>query len=372
MMTESHEIYCTQCGSKNAATSNFCIVCGAPLVKPQQDQTTTTRRTKESSNASFIDNTTKQLNRWTGEDKSVSLNIGAMFSGIFDHHSQQDAEEIFIAGTFKTTPSLAEVSDSPVKPWLFSRILMLFVLVIGLLISSMVLFQNEKTYPGLLFLSACAIPFSLLILFFEINAFKNISIYVTMKIFLLGGAFSLLVTLALYALVGTSNFSLIEAILIGLIEETGKLIIIIYYIENYHLSHIFNGMLIGAAVGAGFAAFENAGYAQDYGLGVLLLRSIGSLGTHTVWCAILGAALIIVKRNRHFETSMLLDPHFFNFFILVVALHATWDMNLPYPYVQMAALIIFAWITILVLINAGLREIKELQRDKIEKTAAGQ
>lgn len=358
-------IYCTQCGAKNAATNNFCTACGQSLVSSSVHHDQETRQT-QAPNASFIDNTTKQLNRWTGEDKSVSLNVASMFGGIFEHHTQQDAEEIFIAGTFKTTPSLAEVSDAPVRPWLFSRILMLFVVVIGLFLSALMFFQGEKTYPGLVFISSCAIPFSLLILFFEINVFKNISIYVTMKVFLLGGAFSLLTTLFLYSIVGASNFSIVEAILIGLVEETGKLIIVIYYVEHYNLSHIFNGMLIGAAVGAGFAAFENAGYAQDYGISVLLIRSIGSLGTHTLWCAILGAALVIVKRDHHFDSSMLVDPHFINFFIFVVTLHAVWDMNLPLTSVKVTGLIVMAWIAILVLINAGLREVGELQRGKVK------
>lgn len=346
---DKKNIYCTKCGAKNEADSNYCIKCGAKFKQETEEK-------------SFIDNTTQKINQWTGENKSVKLDISSMFSGVFEHHSKQEAEKIFIVGTDKTTPNISEVSDAPVKPWLFSRVLSFFALIIAILIIILLMFGNDYMYSGLLFISSCAVPFSLLIFFFEINAFKNISIYEISKIFLLGGTLSLLATMFLYAIIGNSNLSVIEAVLIGLIEESGKLLIAAYFIDKMNLSHIFNGMLIGAAVGAGFATFENAGYAQDYGINVLIIRSLGSLGSHTLWCAILGAALIIVKRDKKFDFSMFFDKRFINFFGLVVALHALWDMNLPFTNIKLIFLIISAWITILVLINAGLREIKEIHK----------
>lgn len=172
-------------------------------------------------------------------------------------------------------------------------------------------------------------------------------------------------TVFIYSITGSGNFSLLGSILIGTVEETGKLVIIAYFVHKGQISHIFNGMLIGAAIGAGFAVFENAGYAQNYGIAVLLVRSFGSLGSHTIWSAIIGAALVMVKKDSKLSKAHFTDRHFINFFLLSVLLHALWDMQTPLADLKLVLLIISGWIAILVLIHAGLREVKELKKLKL-------
>ena len=242
--------YCTNCGTKNAATNKFCLECGQSLIK--QD-----KQTKGSRTGNILDNATREMNSWTGEDKSVEINFKSIFNQVFKKHTQDETDRIFIAGTKETTPTLNEVADKEVRPWLFSRVFLYLSSLLLILLAVLIIFQNSNAYPGLLFMGALSVPFSLLIFFFEINVFKNISIYQVMKIFFIGGAFSLLMTVFIYSLTGSGNFSLLGSLLIGLVEETGKLVIISYFVHKANVSHIFNGMLIGA----GFAVFENAGYA---------------------------------------------------------------------------------------------------------------
>lgn len=49
--------------------------------------------------------------------------------------------------------------------------------------------------------------------------------------------------------------------MVGLIEELGKAIIVLTVLRKLGKLSIMTGLLIGACVGAGFAAFESAGYA---------------------------------------------------------------------------------------------------------------
>lgn len=44
-----------------------------------------------------------------------------MFSEVFKPHTKNEADEIFIAGTAKTTPAICDISEEWGKPWLFSQ-----------------------------------------------------------------------------------------------------------------------------------------------------------------------------------------------------------------------------------------------------------
>jgi len=63
------------------------------------------------------------------------------------------------------------------------------------------------------------------------------------------------------------------------------------------------GMLVGAAVGAGFAAIESAGYAvikSGWSYDNMILRAFLRVGGHVSWAAVSGGALVWVKgRDEH-------------------------------------------------------------------------
>lgn len=359
-------LFCPNCGQPVNPDVNFCPHCGVKL--RQFQSSTTTAPPHEKVSTSLLDSATTQLNSWTGQRRKVPIKLGNMFSEVFKTHTEAEAEALFIGGTQTTTPSLEIVSDSPVQPWLFTRVLAVFGLTIAILAGSLFLFNGEKMYNGLIFMSALAAPFSLLIMFFEINTFRNISIFKVTKIFMVGGVSSVLTSMALYQFVNIQNLTIVTAILVAIIEETGKLIMIAYYVKRTQARFILNGLLIGAAIGAGFAAFETAGYAEDFGLSILLMRGIGALGTHTLWGAINGAALVMVKGEQPLIMSSFQNGRFLRFFGLTICLHALWDMPLPLPsIVQQGVLIVVAWVTVLVLINAGLRDIRQLKATEQSK-----
>ncbi|HEY6683034.1 MAG TPA: PrsW family intramembrane metalloprotease, partial [Propionibacteriaceae bacterium] len=96
-----------------------------------------------------------------------------------------------------------------------------------------------------------------------------------------------------------------------------------------------DGMILGATVGLGFAAFESAGYAfnalfTSNGLSLLgvveteVLRGILTPIGHGVWTAILGGALFAAA-SRHWRpraTAALLG-----WYVVVALLHALWDAS---------------------------------------------
>ena len=383
--------FCPNCGNKLNTDSNFCGECGTKISRNidnpeihnpnnvKQDIQYNNEQTKRpstfpnsaqlaKSTKKVFDSATEHLNRYTGEVGSVDINLRKLFSEVFKSHSNDEAEEIFISGTKKTTPPLSQISENLGKPWLFSRILLWFLIAFVAFWFCTYKLGAQNAIPGFIFAGAFAMPLSALIFFFELNSFKNISIMNTFKIFFVGGAFSLLVALLLYEVFPLSlesqifgTLTVADAFLIGIIEEVGKFIIVIYFIERLDVKYILNGVLIGGSVGAGFAAFETAGYILSYAeqaMDVTILRAITSIGGHLAWTAVAGGALIIAKRTEELELSHFTKSQFIFFFSSVIVMHALWDMDLPInSYLIMAVLIVCVWVELFVIINAGLKEI---------------
>lgn len=370
--------YCPHCGSPVRETAKFCPSCGQALSATGTGQAQTQSEAMPDGNNQFkgiYDSATAKLNHYTGEEGAVKVNIADLFSEVFKHHTKDEANSIFIAGTKTTTPALADVSDEWAKPWLFSRILLGFLLAFVVLLYMVDGFDNSNAIPGLILVGAFAVPFSGLVFFFEANAFKDISLFEVVKVFFIGGIFSMVVTLFLYQFVTFSSTSQIFGVLtlkdslsIGLVEELGKVLIVSYFISQLDVRHVLDGILIGAAVGAGFAAFETAGYIYGAGnqlVAVAILRGWSTIGGHLVWAAISGSAIMIVKRDQPFKFNQLLDTRFLVFFVLAVLMHAAWDWDITIlgsDYLKLILLIVLAWIVVFVLMSAGLKEIAHLKQ----------
>lgn len=385
--------YCGNCGNFVEEGSSFCGHCGQVVRNDSAEHTQSTQNTppfeakaekKAEKNSSFVGG----INDYIGNTNSVDLNWKALFSDVFKKHTTQEAEDIFICGTSRTTPLLSEVSDRWPRPWLYSRVFMCFVVTYILLYICSVAFNNPNAYPGLIIVGSFAVPFTTLVMFMEVNAFKNISVYDVMKFFLIGGCASLVVTLFLFNLdiVDTDLSSTWGAMMVGIIEEVGKLVIVYLLVKQLKsCNYILSALLAGACVGAGFAAFESAGYALQpmlqianmagaYGMGIpgadlmeaatssIYLRGILAPGGHVAWAAITGAALVIAKGVGPLTTDVFRNGRFWKIFAIPVVLHGLWDAPVFEGYLKLTALILAVWIVVLILINMGLDEVKNLKR----------
>ena len=122
-------------------------------------------------------------------------------------------------------------------------------------------------------------------------------------------------------------------IAVGFIEEVGKGAVLLAVAHQVHHREPRDGMVLGAVVGAGFAAFESAGYAlkamidnlQDRPLVNILeteaFRAVLAPFGHITWTALLGGALFASSRAGRFHLTTRLAATF----VGVVTLHAIWD-----------------------------------------------
>ncbi len=119
---------------------------------------------------------------------------------------------------------------------------------------------------------------------------------------------------------------------VGLIEEAVKLAVLAVLTRHLRVKFATDGLVLGAAVGFGFAAFESAGYAftalfTERGLSLMdlvqteLLRGVLAPVGHGLWTAILGGVLFSASDHRHFALTLRLLLSYLG----VALLHALWD-----------------------------------------------
>ena len=381
--------FCPHCGSKLPNKGEvFCPECGKKLALEQFEQSlqapqsTQVQEVASSPGPSSqqvlpsadlgaqarqgFNSIVEHVNQMTGGTGKVELKLKDLVISVGNKHTAEEAEEIFSCGTAKTTPPETEISSAWPRPWLYSRVfLVLAVTFVGLLFMARH-FHNVNAIPGIIFIGAMVVPFSAVIFFFEVNAPRNISIFEVTKIFFIGGVASLLTTCTLYEIADIKTWTISSAMMIGVVEELGKIMVVAYYLNSTRKKYILNGLLIGAAVGAGFAVFETAGYIMRSNdiTSIIYLRGILALGGHVAWTGLAGAALAMVKNERPLDSEVILHPKFLQFLVVVIVMHGMWDMpveissTLPVMQIFLTAAV---WLFLLVMINAGLRQISEIE-----------
>lgn len=124
--------------------------------------------------------------------------------------------------------------------------------------------------------------------------------------------------------------------IIGTVEEGGKALIVLGVASMVRMRIPRDGMVLGATIGAGFAAFESAGYA----LGEMIreapthpvlrvletqaFRAVFAPFGHITWTALMGGALFA---SAWWTGRFRIDRRVVATFVGVVALHAAWDAS---------------------------------------------
>ena len=352
---------CPECGKIVKHTDAVCPDCGYPLQKK---------------NAQSIIN--DNLDKITGARSKNYVTFKDLFKNTFAKHTEEELDEVFICGGEKTTPALKDVDPTKATAWVYFKILVFFIIAYIPVRIGFITYNNSNFLPAMIMLSAFAVPVTVLIFFYEINIFRNIPFYKVMKYFILGGALSLIVAILFFSLDFNTDISTFDgALMVGVIEEIAKAAIVAFFLfKEKRSNYILNGLLIGAAVGAGFAAFETAGYILNYGLKgglqsmleVIKVRGILAPGGHVAWAAIEGAALMYVKGFDKLDKRHINDKRFLLICLIPIVLHGIWDMpiNLPY-YILPLTLTLLAWLVIIYFINLGLKQVddaKELENKK--------
>ncbi|MCP1503123.1 RsiW-degrading membrane proteinase PrsW (M82 family) [Curtobacterium herbarum] len=191
--------------------------------------------------------------------------------------------------------------------------------------------QNTNLVPTIILIGSFLVPFTVVLFVIE-RVTGTISTMQLVTAFFVGGV------------LGVLGASLLESdlrpgaglyLLVGFVEELVKGVLLVVVGWRVRPKTARQGALLGATVGAGFSAFESAGYAfnaaittRGIDLSSLLqtevARAVLSPVGHVLWTAILGSVLFGVAHGRprfRWAWQILVA------YVVVAVLHGLWDSN---------------------------------------------
>lgn len=225
------------------------------------------------------------------------------------------------------------VTPSPTAPRTRRSWLRMFFMGLALWVATVVityLTGNANLIPTIVLLGSFLVPATFVVWAFEHSHSGEVSGEIVFRTFAVGGV------------LGVLGASLLETYLlhpspwlfvgVGLIEEAVKLGALALLTRHLVHKSTRDGLVLGASVGFGFAAFESAGYAltatlTENGLSLMdlvtteLLRGFVAPFGHGLWTAILGGVLFSRSVREHF----MLTRRLLWTYLGVSLLHALWD-----------------------------------------------
>ena len=291
------------------------------------------------------------------------MTLGDIFSDVMRHHTPDEVARVFIAGTSLTTPSEGEMLAGWQKPFLFARF---FLAAAATLLVAMVLplLDCYRGYDVVLVGLAMVVPITVLLMAWEMNIPRSISLAELLGIVAVGGAFSLVFTIIF------NMFNPLRgAQWAPITEEPAKLVIILFLLRKKNYKYITEGILLGMAVGTGFAVMETLSYVMDslrasmvfatmnhldmviamlaegysyfdigmllfdgdaasVGLSTGLLRAVNAVAGHGMLAAFYGGGVMLAKGSAPFRVSHLLNGKFLKYFAISFVLHFLNNLDL--------------------------------------------
>lgn len=298
--------------------------------------------------------------------KEGQMSLGDIFEDVFERHTSEQTAKVFIAGTELTTPKESEMLSGWQKPFLFARFFGFSAIILALFYILAVQFDHSTGKVLTLILLPMIVPISVLLLTWEMNVPRDISLMEVFKMVALGGVLSMIANFVLQ-IMGVNP----STTWFGLVEEPAKLLVIIFMLKQKNRKYILDGILIGMAVGTGFAVVETLEYvwsaftmsaaatamnlmiteltlpgatlggvvetivanlnAVEYlamdagfenGMHVAILRSINGISGHGLYAALYGGGLLMAKGDEEFRFIHLFDVNHLKYFAAAVLLHA--------------------------------------------------
>lgn len=210
--------------------------------------------------------------------------------------------------------------------------------------------------PTIVLLGSFLVPVTAVVWYLDHDPSPELSPRRVLTAFLIAGVIGVLGAALLESLLGVRG--LLGSLEVGLIEELVKGVLILVVAVGITTFRLRDGMVIGAAIGFGFAALESSGYAfvslfVVHGNQLILsipavlsnelIRGVLAPFGHGMWSAILGGAIFSAA-----ATKGRLRPawRWLTAYLLVAILHAAFDSDgiIGFVVVSLIGLVPLVWL----------------------------
>jgi RsiW-degrading membrane proteinase PrsW (M82 family) len=195
--------------------------------------------------------------------------------------------------------------------------------------------SNTNMIPTVVLLGSFLVPTTAVVWYVDHYHSPELTGALVVRAFIVGGVMGVLAASILESLLIRPGLAMFFGV--GLIEEGAKLLALMFVARNLTTRTIRDGIVLGAAVGFGFAALESSGYAfnallvvkdgapiglslPDLVLSELLRGLLSPLG-HGLWTGVLGGILFAEMPHGGWRPTLRL----LGAYLLVAVLHGLFD-----------------------------------------------
>lgn len=199
-----------------------------------------------------------------------------------------------------------------------------------LLLVALLLTGNPNLFPSLVMVGSFMVPVAYVAFLYERRHFSRLRMPTVSLAFLYGGLVAIVATSFLGPLF-IIQYDPGEALGVGLVEEFAKILGVLVIARRRRHDLEMDGLILGAAVGMGFAALESTGYAFttflmssgsiSAAVEVTLFRGLLSPLGHGTWTAILASVLFRESKDCCFRVNL----QVIGAYLFVSVLHAMWN-----------------------------------------------
>lgn len=318
------------------------------------------------------------------------IRVREIFSQTFKRHQKGDA---FRSLTRHPVPA-AEMLESWQRPWLYLRLFaILAAATLILSFASSYIMPGDKAFAMIGYVTGgMVVPVSMLLFIWEMNMQGNVSIFSLTGLLLLGGQVSLVISMLFFDLwEAVAQGRELPAAIAAVAEEPGKLITCVLFILLIYRRGLngLDGLVIGAAVAAGFGFAENTQYAfNKTGFDTILLRNLSQVfAGHILYTAPMVGALGMAANGEKLRARHFLDWRFLLTTAIGMGLHALNNSAAVLPesfefllvpiqvlgtatFPLMLLIAVIAWPELLIVLRASIKQaMNARQRGRAERAA---
>lgn len=255
----------------------------------------------------------------------------SLLSGFADARSKEECDTTIMAGLPGHVPYEKDMIKEWEPPYLFFRmgILGLFVFFLIILAQYMFFWGNSLMVGIVPFI----VPLTMLVFFWEMNIPRNISLLDSVGTMLFAGIACFYIVFFALSVSGAAYSNYLAPLIFGVT----KLLLICICLRKKNRGYGLNGILIGAAVGAGYSAiitgeqiFELSNYSTG-GQGLIssvILLCVFQFGSDVVWTATFGGALALSKGKERLSLKHFGNSLFIICFLGMYLIELLWNCNL--------------------------------------------